>query len=72
MEVHSDLFGTDYDMEEVRLIPNMKQNFKYMNSGKANGQLVDIICGEDEKLIFVWKKSNVMTELYDKWCKHEL
>ena len=50
----------------------MQQNYKYLNSGKANDQLVDIICGEENKLVFVWKKSKVMDELYSKWCRREL
>ena len=56
----------------MRLIPNMKQNYRYLNSGKCKDQLVDIVCGNDDKLVFVWKKSKIMDELYDKWCKHEL
>lgn len=72
IKTYSDLFNCEYEMEEVRLIPNMLQNYKYLNSGKANNQLVDIICGEDNKLVFVWKKSEIMNELYDKWCKREL
>lgn len=50
----------------------MKQNYKYLNSGKATNQLVDIICGDNDMLVFVWKKSEVMDELYDLWCRHEL
>lgn len=50
----------------------MKQNYRYLNSGKATNQLVDIICGDDDRLVFVWNKSEIMDELYDKWCKHEL
>lgn len=72
IKTYSDLFNREYEMEEVRLIPNMLQNYKYLNSGKANNQLMDIICGEDNKLVFVWKKSDIMNELYDKWCKREL
>lgn len=72
IKVQSDLLKTEYEMEEVRLIPNMQQNYKYLNSGKANGQLVDVICGEENKLVFVWKKSKIMDELYHLWCKHEL
>jgi hypothetical protein len=69
---YSDLFKCYYETEETRLIPNMQQNYRYLNSGKAQDQLVDIICGEDNKLVFVWKKSKVMDELYSKWCKREL
>ena len=72
IKTYSELFNTYYEIEDVRLIPNMQQNYKYLNSGKANNQLVDIICGSDNKIVFVWKKSKIMDELYDKWCKREL
>ena len=69
---YSDLFKHWYDSEDVRHIPNMQQNYKYLNSPISNGQLVDIVCGNDNKLVFVWRKSNEMNELYDLWCKHKL
>ena len=72
MITYSKLFDKSYEMENVRLIPNMQQNYKYLNSGRANNQLVDIICGADNRIIFVWEKSEIMNELYDKWCKREL
>lgn len=72
IKTYSELFNQYYEMEDVRLIPNMQQNYKYLNSGKATNQLVDIICGTDNKLVFVWKKSEVMNELYDLWCRREL
>lgn len=68
----SEVFGEEYDMDEVRFIPNMKQNYKYLAHPLSRGQLVDIICGAEEKLVFVWKKSKETKELYDLWCKHEL
>jgi hypothetical protein len=69
---YSELFNKYYETEEVRFIPNMQQNYKYLNSGKANNQLVDIICGEDNRLVFVWNKSEVMNELYSLWCERKL
>jgi len=72
VRAYSDIFGWMYDTEYVRFIPNMKQNCKYLKSGQANGELVDIICGEDDRLVFVWKKSKIMNDLYVKWCNHEL
>ena len=59
-------------MEDVRYIPNMKQNYKYLNNPKSSGQLVDIICGKDDKIVFVWKKSPEMDELYRLWCDRKL
>jgi hypothetical protein len=72
IRAYSELFNQYYELEEVRLIPNMQQNYKYLNSGKCRDQLVDIICGNDNKLVFVWKKSEIMNELYSLWCKREL
>ena len=72
IKTYSDIFGHWYEAEEVRYIPNMKQNYRYLNSGKCKDQLVDIICGNDDKLVFVWKKSEIMDELYSLWCKRQL
>ena len=69
---YSDLFHTTYNDEDVRYIPNMQQNYKYLNSEKSNGQLVDIICGNENKIVFVWKKSQQMDELYRLWCDRKL
>lgn len=72
MKVTSEITGQEYEAEDCLFIPNMLQNFKYLKTGLANSELVDIVCGKDEKLIFVWKKSPLMSQLYDLWCKHEL
>jgi hypothetical protein len=69
---YSEIFGSTYDSEEVRFIPNMQQNYKYLNSPKSNGQLVDIICGTDNRVVFVWKKSQEMNDLYRLWCERKL
>ena len=69
---YSDLFHATYNDEDVRYIPNMQQNYKYLNSAKSNGQLVDIICGNENKIVFVWKKSKEMDELYRLWCDRKL
>lgn len=69
---YSDLFHTTYNDEDVRYIPNMQQNYKYLNSAKSNGQLVDIICGNENKIVFVWKKSKEMDELFRLWCDRKL
>lgn len=72
MKQYSDLFHVTYDDEDVRYIPNMQQNYKYLNSSKSNGQLVDIICGNDNKIVFVWKKSKEVDDLYKLWCERQL
>lgn len=72
MKEYSDLFQSYYESEDVRYIPNMSQNYKYLNSDKSNGQLVDVICGNDNKIVFVWKKSKQMDELYRLWCERKL
>lgn len=69
---YSDLFHAYYNTEEVRFIPNMQQNYKYLSSPLSSGQLVDVICGNENRIVFVWKKSKEMNELYKKWCEHTL
>lgn len=46
----------------------MAQNFMYLNSHLSKGQLVDVIPGQNKRVVFVWKKSKEMTELYKRWC----
>lgn len=72
MKEFSNLFQKEYDTEEVRYIPNMQQNYKYLNSPLSNGHLIDIICGENNKIVFVWDKSSDLDKLYQMWCKREL
>ena len=72
MREYSDIFNTYYDSEDVRYIPNMQQNYKYLSSPLSQGQLVDIICGNENRIVFVWKKSKEMNELYKMWCNREL
>ena len=56
MREYSDIFNTYYDSEDVRYIPNMQQNYKYLSSPLSHGQLVDVICGNENRIVFVWKK----------------
>ena len=72
MQTTSLVTGKTYNTEEVRYIPNMLQNYKYLNSNRAHDDLVDIIAGGNNKIVFVWKKSEVMDELYDLWCNKQL
>lgn len=68
----SNLLGIEYCTNDVRYIPNMKQNYKYLQSPISKGHLLDIICGENEKIVFVWDKSKELDSLYDLWCKRKL
>ena len=72
MREYSDIFNTYYDSEDVRYIPNMQQNYKYLISPLSHGQLVDIICGNENRIVFVWKRSKEMNELYRLWCDRKL
>ena len=72
MREYSDIFNTYYDSEDVRYIPNMQQNYKYLSSPLSHGQLVDVICRNENRIVFVWKKSDEMNELYRLWCEHKL
>lgn len=72
MTSYSKLLRKNYQEEDCVHIPNMLQNYKYLNSEVANDDLMDIVCGSDNKLVFVWRKSPITNMLYDKWCKHEL
>lgn len=65
---YSDVFAWEYDTEDVRFIPNMAQNYMYLNSQLSKGQLVDIIPGQNKRVVFVWRKSKEMNELYHQWC----
>ena len=54
MKIQSELFeGVFYEAEDCIHIPNMLQNYKYLNNG-GRKDLVDIICGSNNRMIFVW------------------
>lgn len=72
MTIKSKITGKTYNTDNVRKIPNMLQNYRYLNTGLAEEYLVDIICGYDNKLIFVWLACDEMNKLYDKWCNRDL
>lgn len=71
MKTTSAITGKTYDPDEVVFIPNMLQNFWYMNYG---AELLDIIPDnkhDQKKIVFVWNREDTKY-LYDAWCKHEL
>ena len=52
---YSDIFNWEYETEDVRFIPNMAQNYMYLNSPLSKGQLVDIIPGRIDELFLFGK-----------------
>lgn len=60
--------GKSYDPNDCVHIVNTLQVYKYLNN---NAELLDVFCGNDNKLIYVFNKKDTY-ELYDKWCKREL
>lgn len=46
----------------------MAQNYMYLDSSLSKGQLVDVIPGQNKRVVFVWRKSKEMSELYQTWC----
>ena len=71
----SRITGKSYspDNSSVVWISNMQQVYKYLNNG-AETDLVDILYTETKKdcLVFVFRKTPLIAELYRKWQDHEL
>lgn len=71
----SRITGKSYspDNSSVVWISNMQQVYKYLNNG-AETDLVDILYTETKKdcLVFVFRKTPLIAELYRKWQSHEL
>ena len=68
---YSDVFKTEYDSEDVRYIPNMTQNHFYLSSPLSDGQLIDVFPGKNKRVVFAWKKSKEMKELYKMWLDNK-
>lgn len=68
MREYSEVFKHYYNMEDSLVIVNMKQNHFYLSSPLSQGKLMDISPGRDDKVVFIWKKSKEMNELYHQWC----
>ena len=76
MIVYSRLLNKYYDADNsnVVYIANMVQCAKFLKNG-ASEDLVDILyenTRRDNSLVFVFKKTPLMKELYHKWQAHEL
>ncbi len=72
MKRYSQLFGKYYDgsKERVLYITDITQNLKYWQTESIWGDLLDIFAGEN-RMVFVYRKSKNMQELYEKWKNHE-
>ena len=77
MRVYSRLLNKYYDpdKESVVYITNFKQVYQYLNaSEEVADSLVDILYSGTRKdcLVFVFKKTPLIKELYKKWQDHDL
>ena len=72
MKRYSQLFGKYYDgsKQKVLYLTDITQNLKYWQTESIFGDLLDIFAGED-RMVFVYRKSKNMQELYEKWKNHE-
>lgn len=72
---YSQLLHKSYDPSNnsVVYLTNMIQCYKYLQNG-AESELVDILYTDTKKdcLVFVFKKSPLINELYKKWQEHTL
>lgn len=69
------MFNKYYDSDKVVHITNFQQVYKYLNaSEEVSNELVDILYSGTRKdcLVFVFKKTPLIKELYRKWQNHEL
>lgn len=72
---YSKILNKYYDASNVVYVSNLCQVYKYLNwSEKVANDLVDIIYSGTRKdcLVFVFNKSLLIKELYQKWQNHEL
>lgn len=72
---YSELLNKFYDPSNASVvyISNMIQCYKYLNNG-GKADLMDIIYTDTKNdcLVFVFRKSPLIQELYNKWKNHEL
>jgi len=73
--VYSKLLNRSYDPSNnsVVYISNMVQCHRYLQNG-AQEDLVDILFEETKNncLVFVFRKSPLVQELYQRWQNHDL
>lgn len=74
MQKYSKILNKYYDAENVIYITSMLQCQRYLNNGAAE-DLVDILYSgtkREDTLVFVFKKTPLIKDLYKKWQAHEL
>lgn len=74
MQQYSKLLNRYYDSGNVVYITSVLQCQRYLNNGAAE-DLVDILYSgtkRDDTLVFVFRKTPLVKELYKKWQAHEL
>lgn len=49
----------------------MTQNHFYLSSPLSDGQLIDVFPGKNKRVVFAWKKSKEMKELYKMWLDNK-
>lgn len=73
--VISKVTGKQYDSNNssVLYLTNMMQVYRYLKAG-ADIDLVDILWtnSKSDQLVFVFRKTPLMRDLYSKWQNHEL
>lgn len=75
MTTYSKLLNRYYDSDNVAYLTNLCQVYKYLNaSEEVASDLVDILYSGTRKdcLVFVFNKSPLIKELYEKWKNHDL
>ena len=76
MRKYSQILGKWYEADDWNLayLTNMLQVKRYLSNG-ASEDLVDILftgTKREDSLVFVFKKTPLIKELYKKWQAHEL
>ena len=74
MITYSKILNRYYDSDNAVYITNMLQCQRYLNNG-ASEDLVDILYSgtrRNDTLVFVFNKTQLVKELYQKWQNHEL
>ena len=75
MQTYSKLLNKHYDADNAIYMTNLQQIYKYLNaSEEVADNLVDILYSGTRKdcIVFVFKRTPIMQELYRKWNAHEL
>ena len=74
MRTYSKLLNKYYEQDSCVFVTNPVQTAKFLNNGAVE-DLCDILYSGTKRpdtLVFVFKKSPLVKELYRKWKDHEL